>query len=98
MAELKVKLASISPALCAGFLTGEVEGRDLFAAIDKLPVTDVHAWFALTTRAAELELAQSPRARAIDSLELERAIDAAASAIGSEQGASFAQDSRGLEQ
>jgi len=86
MAELKAKLAANSPALCAGFFTGQVEGKDLFGALDKLASTDAHAWFGLSTRAAQLELAASPPARGIDAKDLEHALAALVTALGVERG------------
>ena len=62
MAELKVKLATISPALCADFLSGQVDDKDLLAALDELPAADVRAWFRLGHTCCGAGAHASPRA------------------------------------
>ncbi len=56
---IRMKLADVNPALCAGFWTGQgVTGEILVGALNTLPDENVIEWLHLGQRAAILELEQ----------------------------------------
>jgi hypothetical protein len=58
--ELRVRLSHSSPAACAGFWTGGLDGNQLTQALEGLPDADLEAWLEISTHATRLEAAGGP--------------------------------------
>lgn len=59
--ELRIKLANVSPVLCAGFWTGKgLDGAAIQDAVVKLEEKDGLRWISTSLKAAQLELENAP--------------------------------------
>jgi hypothetical protein len=53
---LRARLADGSPNLCAGFWSGNLDGNELQATLERLPDAELDDWLRISTLAAKLDL------------------------------------------